>query len=137
MAALAIIMAFVLGKGGAHGLNLSPFSPHYSTKGWGGIGYGMIFGFSGFAGFEAAAALGRETRNPTRAIPKAFLFSLIGAGLFFIFFTYCLSIGSGVTMIALCMTPSGFVRASVKGSELLLTSRIRAWPSAGWGSSVT
>lgn len=96
MAVLAIIMAYVLAKGGAHGLNLSPFNPHYSTKGWGGIGYGMIFGFSGFAGFEAAAALGRETRNPTKAIPKAILFSLIAAGLFFIYITYALSVGYGV-----------------------------------------
>ena len=96
MAALAVIMAFVLGKGGAHGLSLSPFNPHYSTKGWGGIGYGMIFGFSGFAGFEAAAALGRETRNPTKSIPRSIMFSLIGAGLFFIFITYALSVGYGV-----------------------------------------
>jgi amino acid transporter len=96
MAALAIIMAVVLGKGGAHGLSLSPFNPHYSTKGWGGIGYGMIFGFSGFAGFEAAAALGRETRNPTKSIPRAVMFSLIGAGLFFVFITYALSVGYGV-----------------------------------------
>jgi amino acid transporter len=119
MAALAIIMAFVLGKGGAHGLSLSPFSPHYSTKGWGGIGYGMIFGFSGFAGFEAAAALGRETRNPTRAIPKAILFSLIGAGLFFIFITYCLSIGYGVkngATWAADPTPLSTISAKYAGS---------------------
>jgi amino acid transporter len=96
MAALAIIMAFVLAKGGAHGLSLSPFNPHYSTKGWGGIGYGMIFGFSGFAGFEAAVALGRETRNPRRSLPRAVLYSLVGAGLFFVYITYCLSVGYGV-----------------------------------------
>ncbi len=96
MVTLSIILAFVLAKGGAHGLNLSPFNPHNSTKGWGGIGYGMIFGFSGFAGFEAAAALGRETRHPTKSIPKAILFSLIGAGLFFVYITYALSIGYGV-----------------------------------------
>jgi amino acid transporter len=96
MVALAIIMTYVLAKGGAHGLSLSPFNPHYSTKGWGGIGYGMIFGFSGFAGFEAAAALGRETRQPTKSIPKAILFSLIGAGVFFIYITYALSVGYGV-----------------------------------------
>ena len=96
MAALTIIMTFVLAKGGEHGLNLSPFNPHYATKGWGGIGYGMIFGFSGFAGFEAAAALGRETRHPTKSIPKAIMFSLIGAGLFFVYITYALSVGYGV-----------------------------------------
>lgn len=97
MVVLTIIMIFVLAKGGAHGLSLSPFNPHYSTKGWGGLGYGMIFGFSGFAGFEAAAALGRETRHPTKSIPRAIIFSLIGAGLFYVFITYALSVGYGVT----------------------------------------
>jgi amino acid transporter len=96
MAALTVVMTYVLAKGGAHGLSLSPFSEHYSIKGWGGIGYGMIFGFSGFAGFEAAAALGRETRNPRRAIPRAVMYSLIGAGLFYVYITYALSIGYGV-----------------------------------------
>jgi amino acid transporter len=119
MAALAIIMAFVLAKGGAHGLSLSPFNPHYSTKGWGGIGYGMIFGFSGFAGFEAAAALGRETRDPTRSIPRAILFSLIGAGLFFVFITYCLSVGYGVkngSTWAADPTPLSTISARYAGS---------------------
>ena len=97
MAALAVVMTYVLAKGGAHGLSLSPFNPHYSTKGWGGIGYGMIFGFSGFAGFEAAAALGRETRTPTKSIPRAIMFSLIGAGLFFVYVTYALSVGYGAS----------------------------------------
>ena len=119
MAALAIILAFVLAKGGAHGLSLSPFNPHYSTKGWGGIGYGMIFGFSGFAGFEAAAALGRETRHPTKSIPKAILFSLVGAGLFFVFITYSLSVGYGVkngATWAADPTPLSTISAKYAGS---------------------
>ena len=39
----------------------------------------MIYGFAGFAGFEAAAALGRDSRDPARVIPRAIVFSLIGA----------------------------------------------------------
>lgn len=48
------------------------------------IGYGMIFGFTSFIGFEAAAVLGEETREPRRAIPKAILGAVIFAGVFYI-----------------------------------------------------
>ncbi len=57
----------------------------------------MIYGFSGFAGFEAAAALGRESRDPRRVIPRAIVFSLLAAAVFYILVTYALSIGYGVT----------------------------------------
>jgi amino acid transporter len=37
-----------------------------------------------------------ETRNPRRSLPRAVLYSLVGAGLFFVYITYCLSVGYGV-----------------------------------------
>lgn len=86
--------------GGASGLSLKPFDPSLSPKGWSGIGYGMIYGFSGFAGFEAAAALGRESRDPRRVIPRAIILSLLGAAVFYILVTYALSIGYGVNHAA-------------------------------------
>jgi amino acid transporter len=97
MVTVAGVMTYVVARGGLHGATLAPFNPTHSTKGWGGIGFGLIFGFSGFVGFEGAAALGRETRNPRRSIPRAILYSLIGAGVFYIFVTYALAIGYGVT----------------------------------------
>ncbi len=100
MATLAGVMIHVLATGGAAGLTWKPFDPSLSPKGWSGIGYGMIYGFSGFAGFEAAAALGRESRNPGKAIPRAIIFSLLGAAVFYILVTYALSIGYGVNHAA-------------------------------------
>jgi amino acid transporter len=97
MATLAGVMTYVVVRGGLHGATLAPFNPSHSIKGFGGIGFGLIFGFSGFVGFEGAAALGRETRNPRRSIPRAILYSLVGAGVFYIFVTYALAIGYGVT----------------------------------------
>lgn len=97
MATLGGLMVYVLAKGGANGLSWKPFDPSLSPKGLSGIGYGMIYGFAGFAGFEAAAALGRDSRDPARVIPRAIVFSLIGAVLFFILCTYALSVGYGVT----------------------------------------
>jgi len=96
MLALAGVMIHVIAVGGSSGASLKPFEPSLSPKGWSGIGYGMIYGFSGFAGFEAAAALGRESRNPGRTIPRAIILSLLGAAVFYILVTYALSIGYGV-----------------------------------------
>src|SRR5215472_4609260 len=97
MATLAGVMIHVITIGGAAGASWKPFDPSLSAKGWSGIGYGMIYGFSGFAGFEAAAALGRESNNPRRIIPRAIIYSLLAAALFYILVTYALSIGYGVT----------------------------------------
>jgi amino acid transporter len=97
MATLAGVMIHVIAVGGASGLSWKPFDPSLSRKGWSGIGYGMIYGFSGFAGFEAAAALGRESHDPRRVIPRAIIFSLLAAAIFYILVTYGLSVGYGVT----------------------------------------
>lgn len=100
MLTLAGVMIHVIAVGGAQGVSLKPFDPSLSPKGWSGIGYGMIYGFSGFAGFEAAAALGRESRDPRRTIPRAIVFSLLGAAVFYILVTYALAIGYGVNHAA-------------------------------------
>lgn len=63
---------------------MSAFTIKASSGGLDGIGYGMIFGFTSFIGFEAAAVLGEETREPRRAIPKAILGAVIFAGVFYI-----------------------------------------------------
>lgn len=48
---------------------------------------GVVFGFLAFAGFEAAATLGEETREPLRAIPRAILGTALFAGVFFVVVT--------------------------------------------------
>jgi amino acid transporter len=100
MLVVAGVMIHVIAVGGSSGASLKPFEPSLSPKGWSGIGYGMIYGFSGFAGFEAAAALGRESRDPGRTIPRAIILSLLGAAAFYILVTYALSIGYGVNHAA-------------------------------------
>ena len=97
MATLAGVAIHVIATGGAAGTSWQPFDPSLSPKGWSGIGYGLIYGFSGFAGFEAAAALGRESSQPGKIIPRAIIFSLLAAAVFYILVTYALSIGYGVT----------------------------------------
>jgi amino acid transporter len=43
-----------------------------------------VFGFLSFGGFEGAAALGEETDNPRREIPRAIRNAVIGCGVFYI-----------------------------------------------------
>ncbi len=96
VAALFLVMLVVVIKGGAAGNSLEPFNPARSANGWSGIGFGLIYGFSAFAGFEAGAALGLESRDPKRTIPRAIILSLLISAGFYIFVTYALSIGYGV-----------------------------------------
>ena len=96
VAALFLVMLVVVIKGGAAGNSLQPFNPGQSPKGWSGIGFGLIFGFSAFAGFEAGAALGLESKEPKRTIPRAIILSVLISAGFYIFVTYALSIGYGI-----------------------------------------
>ena len=43
-----------------------------------------VFGFLSFAGFEGAAALGEETADPRREIPRAIRTAVIASGIFYI-----------------------------------------------------
>ena len=53
----------------------------------------IVFAIFAFVGFESAATLGKETRNPTTTIPKAINWTAISAGLFFVFTTYVITMG--------------------------------------------
>ena len=69
--------------------------PSAQYGGWAGLGFGMVFCILSFGGFEGAATLGEETRNPRRNIPIALLFSVLASGAFFIFVAYCEVVGFG------------------------------------------
>lgn len=49
-----------------------------------GVAVGMVLGILGFVGFSSADALGREARNPHRAIPRAIMWSAAAVGLLYI-----------------------------------------------------
>ncbi len=61
------------------------------------VSLGAVFGFLSFAGFEAAATLGEEARNPTRDIPRAILGVAIFGGIYFVFVTAVEVMGFGAT----------------------------------------
>lgn len=96
-AATLLLLAFaIIGKGGAHGNTLAVFSPGAAGVSWPLVFGGMAFGILSFTGFETAAVLGEETRNPRRSIPWAVVGSVILGGLFYVVVTYATAIGYGV-----------------------------------------
>ena len=49
-----------------------------------------------YIGFETAAALGEETRDPHRNIPRAVFGSMLVVGLFYVFMAYVGTVGYGI-----------------------------------------
>ncbi len=97
---VAIIVVFdviVTAKGGKSGQTLQPFTfGHTISGGFSGVFYGIIFGVTSYIGFETAAVLGEETRNPRRAIPLATIIAVTFAIVFYVWTTYNIAIGFGV-----------------------------------------
>src|ERR687884_704491 len=76
-------------------LDLAPFNPHHALGGWSGVFRGMVFAILAFIGFEAAAPLGEEARNPRRTVPIAVVGSALAIGLFYVLCAYAWVFGAG------------------------------------------
>ncbi len=76
-------------------LNAQPFNPTHAAGDWSGVFKGMVFAILAFIGFEAAAPLGEEARNPRRAVPRAVVGSAIVIGLFYVLCSYAWVFGAG------------------------------------------
>jgi amino acid transporter len=61
---------------------------------------GMIFCLLAFIGFEAAAPLGEEAREPRRTIPKAVIWSTVGVGAFYVLCYYAATVYFGPDRMA-------------------------------------
>ncbi len=93
---VVVLMAVIVVVNGGHeGLNLHPFNPSSSPGGFGGLVTGGIFAALSFVGFEAAASLGEEVREPRRRIPKGILYSTLLVGGIYVFCIWAESIGLG------------------------------------------
>ena len=93
--AILLLSIIVLAKGGDSGVTLQPLYPGKlpSTH---GLFLAVVFAFTGFIGFEAAAVLGEETAEPRRAIPRAILTAAVVALVWYVFVTWTMSVGFGV-----------------------------------------
>jgi amino acid transporter len=89
--------------------------------GTGAFGLGVVLAFLSFAGFEGAAALGEETDNPRREIPKAIRNAVLAAGIFYIICMLAQTWGfgtdaAGVAAFAGSASPLGDLGSSYVGS---------------------
>jgi amino acid transporter len=95
VAAILLLAIIVLSKGGDSGVTIQPLNPAKlpSTH---GLFLAVVFAFTGFIGFEAAAVLGEEASDPRRAIPRAILTAAVVAVVWYVFITWAMSVGFGV-----------------------------------------
>jgi amino acid transporter len=94
---VAVVILIRLATGTApqgHKIDLAVFTVPPGT-GVSAVFLGVVFGFLSFAGFEAAATLGEEARQPRRNIPRAILGTAIFGGLYFVFVTAVEIMGFG------------------------------------------
>ena len=77
-------------------LTVQTFNPSHAAAGtYNGVFKGMVFAILAFIGFEAAAPMGEEARNPRWAVPRAVVLSAFGIGLFYAICSYAWVIGTG------------------------------------------
>jgi amino acid transporter len=91
-------------------------------KGLSGVVAGAVYCILAFIGFEAAAPLAEEARDPRRTIKQAVIYSAVGIGAFYVLTTYAASVFFG---------PDRMVNFSTAGNSdpWALMAR-QAW---GWG----
>lgn len=129
IALILVVVAVTFGKlvtghgPGGQRVDLSVFSVAPGTS-VSTVFLGIVFGFLSFAGFEAAATLGEETREPRRNIPRAILGTAVFGGVFFVVVT-------AIEMMAFG-TDAGGVAAFTKSEALmgdLATRYVTPWLS--------
>jgi amino acid transporter len=95
LVAFIVLIRIVGGDGpGGTGVTFTAFSVPKGTD-TSALFLGVVFGFLSFAGFEAAATLGEEAKQPRRDIPRAILGTAIFGGIYFVFVTWVEVMGFG------------------------------------------
>ncbi len=105
IAVFLIMGVLLLFHAGGHN-TLSVFTTKYTPTGFRGLKgviAGSVFTILAFGGFEGAAPLAEETRNPRRTIQQAVLLSTLLIGVLYVFTTYAVDVATG---------PAGFTHFS-------------------------
>lgn len=91
VSAILVLMVVVLGREGVS----DGAQAHLTGTTSNGVTFGVVLAVLGFVGFESAAALGAEARDPHRAIPRAVLSSAVIVGLMYVFAAFVTLKGLG------------------------------------------
>ena len=106
---------------GPGGVSLAGFSPASSTNTH-GFFIAVVLSIFAFTGWEGAAAVAEEARDPRKAIPKAILGSVILLGVYYVFCAWGLQIGWGTKHLST-------LASSTENPAFVLAHRV--W-GAGW-----
>ena len=119
---LILAVAAIAFAGAEH--NTAVTTSHVGVPtGFTGVGLGVVFGILSFIGFDAAATLGEETRNPRRNVPLAVAGALGFVGVFYVIVMYALTAGYGLnddttTSPRSSRTPNPFVTLGQKSDAV-------------------
>jgi amino acid transporter len=93
----ALALWLVIKAGSANTLEVfgTKFANAEGFTGFAGVVAGSIYTILAFIGFEAAAPLAEETRDPRRNIKLAVVYSCVGIGIFYVFTTYAATVFFG------------------------------------------
>lgn len=95
---VVLILDFsIMGKGGAAGLSLAPFTPAQVMSGVPAIG--LLFCFAAFIGFEATTIYSEEAKTPEVTVPRATYFSVTLIGVFYMFTSWLMVNAAGVDQV--------------------------------------
>jgi amino acid transporter len=92
-----VLAVFLVVHAGAHNTG-SVFTTRYTTPGFHGLTgviAGSVFTILAFGGFEGAAPLAEEARDPRRTIQRAVLLSTVLIGALYVFTTYAVDVAFG------------------------------------------
>src|SRR5215510_9070610 len=93
---LVLAVFFIVHAGSAN--TASVFTTKYTAPGFHGLTgviAGSVYTILAFGGFEGAAPLAEETRNPRRLIPRAILIATLSIGALYVFTTYAVDVAFG------------------------------------------
>jgi amino acid transporter len=109
---LLVFDAAVLADKGFAGFSLSVFSPEAVSSG--AVGIGILYAFTSFIGFEAAAIYGEEAKDPERTVGRATLISVAIVGVFYTLTTWAAisAYGADRAQSAAAQDPSTFMFAA-------------------------
>jgi amino acid transporter len=91
-----ILAVKVMIDGGPAGNSARSFNPGNVAEG-GSLFKGLLFAILMFVGFELAAALGEETTEPKKSIPRAVIATILIVATFYIITQYTLAVGATET----------------------------------------
>ena len=92
-----VLAVFLIVHAGSHN-TLSVFTTKYTQpgfKGLAGVIGGSVYTILAFGGFEGAAPLAEEARNPRRTIQRAVLLATLLIGALYVFTTYAVDVAFG------------------------------------------